>query len=112
MEIDKLEKVQLRDLWKRGERDFTSWLANNLQMLGDELGIKISHVENEKGVGKYSCDILGEDENGDYVAIECQFEGTNHDHLGKIITYLTGLNAKRGIWICGDPAPEHQNAIN
>jgi hypothetical protein len=44
--------------------------------------------------------------------IENQLEKSNHDHLGKLITYLTAIGAKAAIWIVADPRPEHVNAIS
>ena len=44
--------------------------------------------------------------------IENQLEKSNHDHLGKLITYLTSLEAKTAIWIVADPRPEHVRAIS
>ena len=37
---------------------------------------------------------------------------SDHDHLGKLITYLTAIDAKAAIWIVADPRPEHITAIN
>lgn len=111
MNIGKLEKVPLRELWKHEEKDFNNWLADNLEILGKELGVNISFVQRGKEVGRFACDLLAEDDKGDNVVIECQLDKTNHDHLGKIITYLTGLDAKRAIWICKEPCAEHINAI-
>lgn len=111
MEIGKLEKVPLRDIWKNEAKDFTQWLANNIEVLGDKLGMKLSIVQTEKEVGMFSADLLTEDDNGDNVVIECQLEKTDHDHLGKLVTYYAGLNAKKAIWICKDPSPEHVKAV-
>jgi hypothetical protein len=35
----------------------------------------------------------------------------NHDHLGKLITYLAAVEAKAAIWLVSDPRPEHVAAI-
>ena len=43
--------------------------------------------------------------------IENQLEQTNHDHLGKIITYASGLDASVVVWIVANARDEHASAI-
>lgn len=112
MEISRLQSVPLRQLWKHEEKDFNEWLADNIEVLGEKLGIRLSVVGKEKDVGIFSADLLADDENGDNVVIECQLERTDHDHLGKLITYSTGLGAKTAVWICREACPEHIQAVN
>jgi hypothetical protein len=112
--IGKLEKVDLRDLWKHEERDFSAWLAQeeNLAMLSDVIGVDIALIERESHVGGYSVDLYAEVVGTeDKVIIENQLEDTNHDHLGKIITYASGKNAKYVIWIVKRARDEHRQAI-
>ena len=95
-------------------RSFSKWLASesNIQELGDTLNLSLANVETEKFVGNYRCDILCQDElTGKTVLIENQLEPTNHDHLGKIITYASGLNAKVMVWIVTEAKEEHRAAI-
>ena len=101
----KLTRVDLREIWKNEEYDFSNWLAekDNLTQLSDEIGIPIRLSEKEAGVGKYSVDILAEEEGtGRKIVIENQLEKTNHDHLGKVITYAAGHDANIVIWIFKD----------
>lgn len=112
--IGRLEKVDLRTLWKHEERDFSAWLAQeeNLAMLSDVIGVDISLIERESHVGGYSVDLYAEVVGTeDKVIIENQLEDTNHDHLGKIITYASGKNAKYVIWIVKRARDEHRQAI-
>lgn len=111
MAIGKLEKVSLREIWK-SERHFTRWLEENIEILNDRLDLSLSVVEREKRAGTFAADLLAEDSDGRAVIIENQLEKTNHDHLGKVLTYLTSLDAKTAIWISGDPRPEHTKAVN
>jgi hypothetical protein len=107
--------VDLREIWKNEEYDFSSWLAQeqNLGLLSDEIGISIRLLEKEAGVGKYSVDLLAEEEGtGRKIIIENQLEKTNHDHLGKIITYAAGHDASIVIWIFKDITEEHRSAID
>ena len=113
--LGKLNRTDLREIWKNEEYDFSTWLAEeeNLSLLSDEIGISIKLLEKEAGVGKYSLDILAEEEGtGRKIIIENQLENTNHDHLGKIITYAAGHDASIVIWIFKDISEEHRSAID
>lgn len=112
MTISRLQKVPLRELWRHEAHGFTHWLAENLDFLGEALGFEITLVEREATAGPFSADILAEDTDGNYVIIENQLEQTDHDHLGKLITYLSNLEAKKAIWITSAPRPEHEKAIH
>src|SRR3989339_1963783 len=112
--LGKLKKVELREAWKHEASNFTQWLAQeeNLALLGDEIGFDIKLLQTEAAVGSFSVDILAEEENtGRKIIIENQLEVTNHDHLGKIITYASGYDAEIIIWIVEDVRDEHQKAI-
>lgn len=111
MPIGKLESVTLRDLWKREERDFSAWLERNIGVLSETLGIPLSEIRREDKVGSFNVDLVAEDGNGNLVIIENQIEPTDHDHLGKVLTYLTNLEAKTAIWITSEPRAEHVRAI-
>jgi Domain of unknown function (DUF4268) len=109
--IARLEPVAIRELWKHEERGFSAWLEANLEVLSDAIGVELSDPKRELLAGDYQCDLVAEDGNGDRVIIENQLEATNHDHLGKVLTYLTNLDAKAAIWISTAPRPEHIRAI-
>lgn len=112
--IGKLEKVDLRDIWPHEEYDFSAWLAEdeNLEFLSESIGIDISLIEKESKIGGYSADIYAEEEGtGKKIIIENQLEDTNHDHLGKIITYASGKDANFIIWIVKRARDEHRRAV-
>lgn len=112
--LAKLSKVELRDVWGHEAVDFTNWLAQkeNLDALGEEIGVDIKLIKTEANVGKFNVDILAEEEaSGRKIIIENQLEDTNHDHLGKVITYASGYDAEIIIWIVRDVRDEHQKAI-
>jgi hypothetical protein len=113
--LSKLNKVELRDVWGHEAIDFTNWLAQkeNLDALSEEIGVDIKLIKTEANVGKFSMDILAEEEaSGRKIIIENQLEDTNHDHLGKIITYASGYDAEIIIWIVRGVRDEHQKAID
>lgn len=114
MKLGKLQEVDIRAVWPHEQYDFSKWLAmeENIKELGDELNLSLTDVETEKFVGNYRCDILCKDElTGKMVLIENQLEPTNHDHLGKIITYASGLDAAVVVWIVASVRDEHASAI-
>jgi hypothetical protein len=110
--IGKIKQVPLRDVWKHEALDFTRWLEENLDVLSDKIGIVLLNAEREKNAGDFNVDLVAEDENGNPVIIENQLEKSDHNHLGKIITYLTAIEAKAAIWIVSEPRPEHVAAIS
>ena len=113
-QLGKLEKVDLRDVWKHEATDFSAWLAlpENLDALAEQLGIEIEPIGTEVSVGRFKIDILAREPNtNEQIIIENQLEPTNHDHLGKVITYAAGIDARYLIWIVKDVLPEHLKAI-
>ncbi len=110
--IGKLQRVPLREVWKHEALDFTRWLQDNIDVLNEVLDLSLSNAEREQLAGAFSVDLVAEDEAGNPVVIENQLEKSNHEHLGKLITYLTAIGAKTGIWIVADPRPEHVSAIS
>lgn len=112
MEIGRLERLAVRDPWKLEARDFTSWLAENIEVLAEAVGMGLTVTAREKAVGSFWLDILAEDSSGQTVVIENQLEKTDHDHLGKLLTYLSNMEAKTAIWISPEPRAEHVAAAN
>jgi hypothetical protein len=113
--LGNLKKVELRSAWNHEALDFTKWLSKeeNLELLSEEIGIDIKLIQTEANVGSFNVDILAEEENtGRKIIIENQLEPTNHDHLGKLITYSSGHDAEISIWIVKDVRDEHKQAIN
>lgn len=110
--IGRLQRVALREVWPHEARDFTPWLEENIDVLNSTIDLSLSIVEREQPAGDFSVDLVAEDESGAPVIIENQLERSNHDHLGKLITYLTQIGAKAAIWIVADPRPEHISAIS
>ncbi|MFV8479988.1 DUF4268 domain-containing protein [Mycoplasma sp. T193] len=115
MELGKVNKIQdLRSVWKNEPRNFSKWLAEdeNLKMLGDAINVDMTLDELESKVGGFSVDLLAT-ENGTSrkIIIENQLEDTDHLHLGQIITYASGKDAKIVIWLVKKAREEHKKAI-
>lgn len=110
-----LESVSLRSIWLDEAQSFTPWLARaeNLKRLGDVLGIDLATEDQEVAVGPFSADILCKDTtDGSWVVIENQIEKTDHRHLGQVLTYAAGLNAKTMIWVAAKFTDEHRAALD
>jgi hypothetical protein len=110
-QIGKLDRVALREVWKHEAKDFTQWLQENIDVLNSALNLNLVNVDRERDTGDFSIDLVAEDDGGGTVIIENQLEKSNHDHLGKLVTYLTGMGARAAIWIVSDPRPEHVAAV-
>lgn len=115
--LAKLERItNLREVWKHEAHNFTCWLAEeeNLAMLSDVIGVSIELKERESSVGSFNVDLFAKvagTEPERKIIIENQLEETDHDHLGKIITYASGKDAEILIWIVKRAREEHRQAV-
>lgn len=110
--IGKIHKIPLREVWKHEAHSFTIWLQENIDVVNEVLNLSLSSAEREQAAGDFSVDLVAEDESGNPIVIENQLEKSNHDHLGKLLTYLVAIDARAAIWIVSEPRPEHVNAIS
>lgn len=113
--LSKLEEIKdLRTVWPHEALDFTPWLSqdDNITLLADSIGIDITVDETESSVGDFNVDIFASETGTDRkIIIENQLEDTNHDHLGKLITYASGKSADIVIWVVKHAREEHKAAI-
>ena len=111
-DILRARTVPIREVWPHEAIDFTPWLLENLDYLSDFLSVRLNSetATREQSTGNFSVDILVENDDGQVVIIENQFGKSDHDHLGKIITYLTSFDAHVAIWIVEEARPEHVKA--
>ena len=110
--IAKIERVSLRDVWPHEAYDFTQWLEENIDVLSEAIDRNIVNAEREKKTeSTLSVDLVAVDEAGSSIIIENQLEKSDHDHLGKLITYLTAMQANTAVWIVAVPRPEHVAAL-
>lgn len=107
----RLERIHVRQGWPDEARHFTPWLAANLDYLGSEIGLALELKGQEHQVGRYYLDLLLEDAAGRVVIVENQFGQTDHDHLGKLLTYCAGTQASVIVWIAETLTAEHIAAL-
>ncbi len=111
-ELGKKESFNLKKYFKNEPNHFTPWLAENLDEISKEINVKLINPSTEQSSENFKVDIEAELEDGSKVVIENQFGSSDHDHLGKIITYRTAHNAKVAIWIVEEARQEHIDSIN
>ena len=113
--LGRLEKVELREIWEREDTHFTPWLAReeNIELLGSSIDMDLVVEAEEKDVGPFRADILCKDiATNNWVLIENQLEKTDHQHLGQLLTYATGLDAVTIIWVASDFTEEHRATLD
>lgn len=115
--LGRLEKVDLRTVWRHEALNFTPWLAQpeNLAILGEAIGLRLELQALEQRVGIFRLDLVCNDIDSDNsVLIENQFGRTDHDHLGKLLTYAAGLKAGAIaiVWIAETFNDEHRAALD
>ena len=112
VEIASLDEVPLRAVWPDEARDFTPWLATHPDQLGKELQMDLELERPEFAVGPFSADVVLRDTNtGQRVVVENLLETTDHDHLGKLITYAAALEARWAVLVAKAFRPEHRSAL-
>ena len=107
-----LERVDVRKAWAHEAYNFTPWLAQSLSRLSDELGVELEVEDTEVYIGPYRADIVARvPQTDELVLIENQLEWANLQHLGQVLSYLAGLEARIVIWIATGFLDEHLSAI-
>ena len=111
-DFGEIKPVDIRDIWPNEATDFTPWLVDNIERLGRALGMELEVREHEADVGDFSLDIMAKDlGTGRTVVIENQLTETDHDHLGKLLTYAGGFDAGVLVWIAKELRDEHRKAL-
>lgn len=118
MELDSRNLARLRrvadprTVWPSESMDFTPWLAENIDVLAEALGMTLTVTATEVFVGQFKLDIQAEDDEGRVVVIENQLERTDHSHLGQSLVYAAGLEASAVIWVSRQFRDEFRRAFD
>lgn len=111
--LGRLTVVPPRQVWPHEARDFTPWLLQNVDVLGNLLGMELELEVAEHPVGDFSLDLIGRDLSDDSVVIvENQLEASDHSHLGQILTYAAGTDPRTIVWVTTRFRPEHRAALD
>ena len=106
-------QVDVRELWHSEPYNFTPWLADHLDMLAEAIGLKLELVQQEKLIGSMFLDVLAKDAcSGAPVAIENQLEWSDTDHMGRLLIYAAGCEAKVVIWVASEFMHEHAQVLH
>ena len=108
--IGKLTRVPVRDVWPQ-EANLTRWLEQNIDLVGEAIGVVLASAKREQQAGDLSVDLVAQDEAGRDVVIENQFYKSDHDHLGKLVTYTGMYEARAAIWVVEEARQEHRQAV-
>ena len=111
-EFGRIESVSLREVWPHEADDFTPWLADNLHYVTDAIGVPLELVDTQVSVDQFWADIVARNPLNDSVAlIENQLTWSDHTHLGQILTYLAGLEARTVIWVARGFTEAHLSSV-
>lgn len=113
--LGRLERIDVRQVWATEAGGFTPWLAQeeNIELLGDAIGLDLEVEAQEKWVGPFRADILCKDTASEnWVLIENQLERTDHTHLGQLLTYAAGLSAVSIVWVAPKFTEEHRATLD
>ena len=111
IKVEKITRIDIREAFPLEPKDFTPWLVDNIDVVGEAVGIELVSPEKEQSTGNFSVDIRAETVDGFAVVIENQYGNSDHGHLGQLITYLSSFGARVAIWIVENPKQEHINGI-
>jgi len=111
VELGRIEEISVSEIFEN-EDEFSDWLVENVGLLNRKLQVELADLQRERQIGRFSADVVGRDVSSNRtVVIENQFGRTDHDHLGKILTYASGVDAKVVVWIAEEFADEHKQAL-
>ena len=111
-QLGKLKRLDARAVWRSEPQDFTPWVKANIDTLSEALRMDLELPETEAPVGDFACDVVAQEVGtGHMVIIENQLEPTDHGHLGQVLTYAAGLDARAIVWIAPQFRPEHRQAM-
>ena len=113
--IGRMEEVSLRSVWPHEERDFTPWLLDNFDLLGDALDLDLHSPSREvtlSGAGR--ADIVAQvrtDTGNEKVVIENQIEFGNDEHFIRLLGYAQAVDASVLVWVATDFARWHEDLV-
>ena len=113
-ELGKLERVDVRKVWPHEALNFTPWLAQNLGVLSEAVGVDLELVEMEAtlpGEGG-RVDILAKDLlTGASIVIENQLGISDNDHCAGLLGYAAHSDSRILIWVASGFTDWHRKIV-
>lgn len=116
-EAAKSERVNVRCIWPL-EADFTTWLAENIDLLSKVVGLQLQLVQEETWLTGWPewtgrVDILAKiAEGSDYAVIENQMEPSDNDHLAGVLNYASHSDSRVLILVASEITPWHRRTMD
>ncbi len=103
-----ITRVDIRQVWPGEARDFTPWMGDHCDVLGEHLGIGELTIEaTEVPIpGGRALDVLAVDADGARWAIENQYGVGDHDHFTRGLAYAVALECRALIIVAEDHRSE------
>ena len=114
IDLGKIQRLSLKEVWPGEQTHFTPWLSQNLDALGEVIGIEMEclDIELQAGDGQRHADMLVEISNGEVVVIENQYGKADPSHGWRTMHYSLALGAKTAIWIFEDISADDERLIS
>ena len=112
-EITALEPVSLREAWPDEARHFTPWLADNIDLLGAKLDLRLDRVQAEVTLPRAGrVDICAQQAGTDArVVIENQLEGSDDSHCLRLLGYAADTDASILVWVAAGFTSYHKRIL-
>ena len=112
-DFEDLREVDPRCIWPNEARDFTPWLAANIERLTKDLPFDLETLQIETEIDGQYADITATVAGSDTrVIIENQLEDSDDDHLVRIQSYAAKHDAQVIIWVAKDFSEQHRQIVN
>lgn len=104
-------RVSAREVWGSGTQELVDWFSTHLSALNDVLDVPFVTVQRGRPNSAYAVDLLAEDAHGQTAVVEVSLGRSSSTGLGRLVTYISALQAETAVWIVEDVAPEHVGAV-
>ncbi|WP_298336122.1 DUF4268 domain-containing protein [Ferrimicrobium sp.] len=105
-------RVPTREVWTGGSQELVTWLLEHPSAINDALDLELSTVTRGRRGAAIAPDLLAEDPGGGLCVLEVALGRAGNTGLGRLVTYVSALQAEMAVWIVEEIAAEHVAAMN